>query len=387
MDALTTLATAVRRLQWALLGAGVLWLLWLLAPVLAPFAMAALLGWLGDPWVDRLERRGHSRLFGVVLVFTLISLLVLLALLVLLPLLEAQVGVLVQSLPKLRDWVLGVAVPWIAQRSGFDLRDWLDPARLLGLMQGHWDTAGGIAQRVLGTLSRSGFAVLGWVANLVLLPVLTFYFLRDWDKLVAWIADLVPRPHLATVTRLASASDAILGAFLRGQLLVMLALGVVYSVGLWLVGLDLALLIGTIAGLVSFVPYLGTITGVLLAVIAALMQFGDWPHLLLVLLVFVIGQSLEGYVLTPRLIGDRIGLHAAVVIFAVMAGGQLFGLFGMLIALPVAAVGKVLIGWLHERYVASGFYAAAPPSAPTAPSDAAPIKAAATQDDDTPPAA
>lgn len=383
MSSLDTLATAVRRLQWALLVAGVLWLLSLLAPILAPFAMAALLGWLGDPWVDRLQRRGHSRVFGVVLVFTLISLLGLLALLVLLPLLQEQLGVLLQSLPRLRDWLLGVALPWLQQRTGFDVRQWLDPARLFGLMQGHWDTAGGVAKSVLGTLSRSGFAVLGWVANLVLLPVLTFYFLRDWDALVAWIGDLVPRRHLATVTRLASDSDAILGAFLRGQLLVMVALGVVYSVGLWLVGLDLALLIGTIAGLVSFVPYLGTITGVLLAVIAALMQFGDWTHLLLVLLVFVIGQSLEGYVLTPRLIGDRIGLHAAVVIFAVMAGGQLFGLFGMLVALPVAAVGKVLIGYLHERYRASGFYGAqaTPPEALTAPT-APPVN-----DDSAPPPA
>jgi predicted PurR-regulated permease PerM len=200
--------------------------------------------------------------------------------------------------------------------------------------------------------------MMAWVANIVLLPILTFYFLRDWDKLVERVAALIPRDHVATVDRLALESNDVLGAFLRGQFLVMLALGAIYAVGLSVVGLKLGLLIGIIAGLISFVPYLGTATGIVLGVIAALVQTGgDWSLVALVLVVFVIGQMLEGYVLTPRIVGDRIGLHPVAVIFAIMAGGQLFGFLGMLLALPVAAVANVLLRYAHERYTQSKLYA------------------------------
>ena len=211
---------------------------------------------------------------------------------------------------------------------------------------------------MFGYFSRSGFAVMAWIANLVLLPILTFYFLRDWDTLVERIAALVPRDHIATVNRLALESNDVLGAFLRGQFLVMLALGAIYAIGLSVVGLKVGLLIGIIAGLISFVPYLGTATGIVLGVIAALVQSsGDWSLVTLVLGVFVAGQMLEGYVLTPRIVGDRIGLHPVAVIFSIMAGGQLFGFLGMLLALPVAAIANVLLRYAHERYKQSPLYA------------------------------
>jgi predicted PurR-regulated permease PerM len=187
--------------------------------------------------------------------------------------------------------------------------------------------------------------------------VLTFYFLRDWDVLVERIAALVPRDHIGTVRRLAHESDQVLGAFLRGQFSVMLALGALYAIGLWAVGLDLGLLIGVIAGLVSFVPYLGPATGVVLGVVAGMVQFGDWPHIAMILGVFGVGQMVESYWLTPKLVGDRIGLHPVAVIFAIMAGGQLFGFLGVLLALPVAAVANVLLRYAHERYTRSRLYA------------------------------
>jgi len=350
------IARFYRRLQWTAVALLAGWLLWLLAPVLSPFVFAALLGWLGDPLVDRIERRGLSRNTAVLLVFGGMMLVLVLALLLLLPLLERQIITLVQSLPRYRDWLVGTVVPWLERRTGMQLLAWLDPERLIELVRSHWQQAGGMAKSVLGYLSRSGFALLGVVANVVLLPVLTFFFLRDWDLLVERVAALIPRDHEATVSRLALASSDMLGAFLRGQFLVMLILGVLYSIGLWAAGLDLGVLIGMLAGALTFVPYLGPATVVVFGGIAALVQHGDWPHLLGVLAVFGVGQVIESYWLTPKLVGDRIGLHPVAVIFAVLAGGQLFGFLGMLLALPVAAVANVLLHYAVERYRASRIY-------------------------------
>ncbi len=347
----------LRRLQWGLGALVVGWLTWLLAPVLTPFVFAALLGWLGDPLVDRIERRGLSRNFAVVIVFACMALLMLVALLLLVPLLERQIVVLVASLPHYRDWLVGTVLPWLRDKTGMQLVDWLDPQRVVELIRTHWEQAGGFASTALGYLSRSGFALLAWLANIVLLPVLTFFFLRDWDHIVERVAALVPRDHSATVSRLAAESSEVLGGFLRGQLLVMLILGALYASGLWFVGLDLGILIGLIAGVLTFIPYLGPATVIILGGIAALVQFGDWQHLAGVAAVFAIGQVIESAWLTPTLVGDRIGLHPAAVIFAVLAGGQLFGFLGMLVALPVAAIANVLLRYAHERYTHSRLYA------------------------------
>ncbi len=354
---LGSIADFLRRLQWAALVVCVLWLVWLLAPILSPFVFAALLGWLGDPLVDRLERAGRSRNTAVILVFSAMSLLLILALVILVPLLERQIVTLMESLPRYRDWFIGTALPWLEQRTGLQILSWLDPGRLFTLIQTHWQDAGGIAAAVLGYVSRSGFALLGLIANIVLLPVLTFFFLRDWDLLVERIGALIPRDHFSVVRQLSIESDAVLGGFLKGQMLVMLILGVLYGVGLWGVGLDLGILIGVIGGLLTFVPYLGPATVIVLGGIAALVQFGDWQHLAGVAVVFTIGQVIESYWLTPKLVGNRIGLHPMAVIFAVLAGGQLFGFLGMLLALPVAAVSNVLLRYAHARYTHSRLYA------------------------------
>lgn len=350
-----------RRWQMVALVALFGYLLWLLAPVLTPFVIAALLAWLGDPLVDRIERAGRSRTIGVLLVFTLMLLMIALILILLIPMLEREIGRLFTSLPAYRDWFMQKVVPWIEQKTRIEVRDYIDPAYLIEMIKQYWQEAGGVAANVLGTVSRSGFAVLAWLANIVLVPIVTFYFLRDWDLMVEQVRRLLPRDVEPTVVKLARESDAVLGGFLRGQLSVMVALGTIYAVGLWLVGIDLAFLIGLVAGLISFVPYLGTFVGMAMAVIAALVQHGDWLHVALVLTVFGAGQMLEGYVLTPKLVGDRIGLPPVAVIFAVMAGGQLFGFLGVLLALPVAAVTMVLLRYLHERYTASELYAGDPP--------------------------
>jgi predicted PurR-regulated permease PerM len=356
------IARFLRRLQWAAVGLGACWLLWLLAPILTPFAVAALLGWLGDPLVDRLELSGRSRNTAVILVFTLMALLLALVLIILVPVIESQIATLIESLPRYRLWVTGVAIPWIEGRFGIQIASWLDLGHLIELVRSNWESAGGVAATVLGYVSRSGFALIGWMANLVLIPVITFFFLRDWDLIVGRVASMVPRDHIETVSRLARESSDVLGGFLRGQFLVMVILGIMYGAGLWAAGLDLGILIGIVAGLLTFVPYLGPASGVVLGVLAALMQYGDWKHIAGVLAVFGVGQLIESYWLTPKLVGDRIGLHPVAVVFAVLAGGQLFGFLGMLLALPMAAVVNVLLRYAHERYTKSNLYAGGHPA-------------------------
>ena len=356
------IAIFLKRLQWGLVALAVLWLIGALGPILTPFVLAALLGWLGDPLVDRIERTGRSRGVAVSLVFLLMVLLVVLVLLILVPLIERQVVTLIDSLPVYREWLMGTAIPWMERRFGIEISEWMDPDRLIEWVRGHWQQAGGVATTFMSYVSRSGFALIALIVNLVLVPILTFYFLRDWDVLVARVSQLIPRDHYATVTRLARESDESLAAFLRGQFLVMLAQGAFYAIGLQLIGLRLGILVGLIAGLISFVPYLGATVGLIMMLLAAVVQAQgfDWQLLILGTIVFTAGQLFESYVLTPRLVGDRIGLHPVAVIFAVMAGGQLFGFVGMLIALPVAAVANVLLRFAHERYRASRLYTGTP---------------------------
>ena len=347
-----------RRWQWLALAVGVGLLIWLLGPVLTPFVVSALLAWLGGPLVRRLQAGGRSRNVAVMLVFSLMTLVVVLAVLLLIPLIENQVTKLIEWLPRFGAWLTGTAVPWIDTRFKLDLAGYIDPSQIIELLKTHWQEAGGVAATIFGGVSKSGLAILGWMANLALIPVVTFYFMRDGAAMLHKVRDLLPRPIEPVVMKLTQESDEVLGGFIRGQLSVMIALGAIYAVGLSAVGVDLGILIGIVAGLVSFVPYLGAIVGLGAAVIATLVQHGDLMHLALVLGVFGLGQLLESFWLTPWLVGDKIGLHPVAVIFAIMAGGQLFGFLGVLLALPFAAVLVVVLRYAHARYTASQLYGA-----------------------------
>ena len=331
------------------------WLLYLLSPILTPFLVSALLAYLGDPLVDRLEGRKIRRGLAVTIVFVLILLLMLVLAIVILPQLENQISTLLKQIPVYIEWTKTTLLPWVNERFGQYI-NLADIGQIQELLSENWKEAGGTVLGMLDKVSQSGITLLGWVANMVLIPVLTFYLLRDWDRLVAGIHLLLPRSIEPTVAGLATESDEMLGAFLRGQILVMAALGIIYTTGLMIVGLDFALLIGMFAGLVSFVPYLGLIIGILLAGIAAIMQFKGIEMLPWVVLVFIAGQLVEGMFLTPKLVGDRIGMHPVAVIFAIMAGGQLYGFFGILLALPVASVVMVLVKHAVGHYRTSGLY-------------------------------
>jgi predicted PurR-regulated permease PerM len=336
------------------------WLIYLLAPVITPFAISAVLAYFGDPLVDRLERTSIwrwklGRTVAVTIVFVLMLSLLIVVLLILVPLLLDQIRLLVHLFPQWIEWFSDTALPWLANKAGFELKDF-DSAQFSEMLKEYWKEISAATFKVIDIISRGGVAVAVFFTNLVLIPVVTFYLLRDWDLMIRGIHDLLPRQMEGEISQMASDVDTVLGAFFRGQLMVMLALGIIYTVGLSLIGIELAVLIGMGAGLLSIVPYLGSIVGVLVALGAAIFQFQDWLHPLMVLLVFGVGQSAEGMYLTPKLVGDQIGLHPVTVIFAVLAGGQLFGFLGILLALPVAAALNVLVRHMHQKYRQSELY-------------------------------
>ena len=334
----------------------VLLTLYKLLPILSPFLVSVLLAYMGDPLVDTLERYKISRTWGVVIVFVLLSLMLLILLLVLIPMIGRQLVSLYGLTPQLIDWVQHSALPWLQTQFGINTSvSGLDSIKQM--FSENMGKTTDIAQLLLSQVTASSLAFLSWLANLLLIPVVTFYLLRDWDALVAKLRRLLPRKNERLVVQLIGECHEVLGAFMRGQLLVMLALGVVYAVGLMSLGLELGLLIGLLAGLASLVPYMGFAVGISAALVAGLFQFGLDPYPLLgIVAVFSLGQMLEGMLLTPLLVGDRIGLHPVAVIFAILAGGQLFGFTGILLALPVAAVIMVLLRNVHQLYKESDMY-------------------------------
>ena len=330
------------------------WLFYLLSPVLMPFLVATLLAYLADPIVDKLEAKKLSRTLSVSIVFLVLSFVVMLLLLVVLPLLARQIGALFQKLPDYLTFIQTHFTPWLANK-GFPV-ELIDVETLKRALTNYWAEVGQAAGGVVSYMTQSSMALLQWLANLVLIPVVTFYLLRDWDILVARFRELLPRSNSDTIVKLSLECDEMLAEFIRGQVMVMVALATIYTVGLSFIGLELALLVGVIAGIVSFVPYLGLIVGIALAGLAAFFQFHEWLPVLMVVLVFGVAQAIEGMVLTPRFVGERIGLHPVAVIFSVLAGGQLFGFTGVLLALPVAAVVMVLLRHAHKHYLDSSLY-------------------------------
>ena len=335
-------------------------LVYLLAPILSPFLVGALLAYLADPIADRLEASGLSRTVAVTLVFIVMTTAVVLLFLLLLPKLGYQVQTLLSRIPQALLLLDEQVLPWLSATLGIST-EVFDFAQLKNLIVSDLQKTGDVMAQLARGITRSGVALIAWVGNLVLIPVVTFYLLRDWDVMMAKIKRLLPRNVEPKVSLWAAECDEVLGAFMKGQLLVMVALGTIYALGLWIVGLDLALLVGMIAGLASIVPYMGFIIGIVVAGVVAFMQFQDPIVLAYVGVVFIVGQILEGMVLTPLLVGDRIGLHPVAVIFAILAGGQLFGFVGVLLALPVAAVIMVLLRHLHEGYKSSSLYASEHP--------------------------
>lgn len=323
-------------------------LLRLLAPILTPFLVGGLIAYLVNPLVEKLMRLHLSRVVVVVIVFLFSFLIFLSLVLLLVPLIQDQIALLPDMLPGIVAWLQTTLLPFLKEH--FGVQQIIDVNLLKTQLAQNLGKAGGAATWLLQTVLHSGAKLLHWLMNLLLIPVVTFYLLYDWNKIIAGLNALLPMTSKATITQLAKECDEVLGAFFRGQLLVMLSLSLFYSIGLSIIGIKIGVVIGVIIGLLSIVPYLGIIVGIATATIAAYLQFGTFFPVCLVLLLFAVGQALDAMFITPKLVGDRIGLHPVAVIFSVLAFGTLFGFLGVLLALPTAAIIMVLLRFLNRHY-------------------------------------
>jgi len=341
---------------WSVLAASALFLLWRVSEILLPFFVGMAIAYLLDPLVDALERRRLPRWLGTAVVTTGFFALAALFLLLLAPLFYSQFFALAAKLPQL------VTV----------LRDRLDP--LLAALQMNLGMAPEEVQTVreaassqatkalqwgagmIGSVLTGGLAVVNLLSLLFITPVVVFYMLRDWDLMVDRIDGWLPRRSRAVIRQQLGEVDRILAGFARGQALLCLTLGSFYAVSLSAVGLDFGFVIGVATGILSFIPYVGTLTGAVLSIGFALLQYETWGPVAVVAGIFLFGQVVEGNVLQPLLVGDRVGLHPVWVIFALLAGGALMGFVGILVAIPVAATIGVLIRFVLGRYLKSDYY-------------------------------
>ncbi len=350
-----TLTPAQRQtLTWIALAATAALLLWLLAPVLTPFVVAAVLAYALHPWVERMAARRVPRWLGAGVAITLLMLVLVAVALLIVPVVSKQLPLLREQVPALLEHVNQWLAP-LATRFGIDLQVDVNLVRetLRKLVSGH---EGELIDGLLSSLRIGGSALMAVAGNLVLAPIVAYYLLLDWANLVERAKGLIPPRWRTVVQGFLDETDEVLGQYLRGQLLVMGVLAVFYTVGLALVGLKLALPIGVFTGLAVFIPYLGFGLGLVLALLAAVLQFQAVLGVALVGAVYAVGQVVESMVVTPRLLGERIGLHPIAVIFALMAFGHLLGFVGVLIALPASAVLLVGIRRLKTRYLNSALY-------------------------------
>jgi predicted PurR-regulated permease PerM len=345
--------------RWLMLVIGFVFLTYLLSPILAPFLIAAVLAYICDPLVDKLCLIGFNhhkipRTIATIIVLIGLMLVIVILFLILIPLLQKQTFIISQRLPLMLDVVHGQFEPWLQNKFGVSLN--INAEEIRNIIQENWQGTRGFISNALQTAGSKGLALIGLLANIVLIPVVLFYLLRDWDILIGKIGELIPRKWSKKTIEIAKDVDNVVAEFLRGQLSVMLSLCVFYSIGLWLAELDMALSIGLIAGLLSFVPFIGFAVAFILALLLAVLQFNSLHDVIPVLIVFGVGQVIESYLLTPYLVGDRIGLHPVIVILALLAGGQLFGFVGVLLALPISAAIAVGLTHLKESYLTSDSY-------------------------------
>jgi predicted PurR-regulated permease PerM len=322
-----------------------------LAPVLTPFMFGAILSYVGTPVVAWFERHRVPRAAGAVVVIVAIAAFLGGLILVVAPLVSSEIARISEKLPELLTKIQEQWLPWLNATLGTSLS--FDLSQLKTLAKENAGAVGGISTKLAGSLQLGGQILLGLIVNLTLVPVVMFYLLRDWPHLVDGIDAAMPSSISATVRDLAREIDAVLSEFLRGQGMVMLALATYYCIALKVAGLEFALPVGLVTGLLVFIPYIGFGLGLMLGMLAALTQFVTPGPIIAVAAIFVVGQILEGFVLVPYLVGDRIGLHPLAVIFALMAFGQLFGFVGVLLALPASAALLVALRVL-KRELAAG---------------------------------
>lgn len=335
-----------------------LWVLYLLKPVVIPFVVAFFMAYLFSPLVEQFCKVGLPRWLSISLVFIGIGIALTLAVWYIIPLVWKQLIIARDSIPVGINWINSTFLPWVSATFNIEEME-IDTTHMSSIVMDYVQTnySADSIQAMLLRVAQSGLNFIQIGGTVVLIPIIAFYFLLDWQRMLDSLRRLIPRPYEQSTLAVVQECHSVLGAFVKGQFLVMILLGVVYATGLQLIGLEVGLIIGMIAGLASIIPYLGFAVGIVAAIIATFLQFGiDWMQLVLVLVVFMIGQAVEGYILQPFLLGDKIGLSPVAVVFAVLAGAQLAGFMGMLIALPVAAVIVVLLRHLRDYYEKSNLY-------------------------------
>jgi predicted PurR-regulated permease PerM len=361
----TKVATPGRRLLfWGGVVAVFILAIWLLSPVLFPFVVGLAIAYVLDPGVDRIERWGISRTVGTIVVMIVFFLALFGGILLLAPILYDQFQGLSTRLREAAGELYNLARPYLERV--------LDPRRLQGPGgdKGGVDLATGILSWAAGFVGRiwsGGLALFNILSTLFITPVVVFYLLRDWDRIVATVDLWLPRDHAPVIREQMREIDKRMAGFLRGQGLVCIFLGIFYAVGLTLVGLNYGLIIGLVTGLVSFIPYLGMLVGAGLGLVVAFFQYESWWMVGAVALVFAMGQFIEGNFVSPILVGDRVGLHPVWVMLAVLAGGALFGFVGLFLAVPAAAAIAVVLRYLLTVYLQSSLYRGPPSAVPQPP--------------------
>jgi predicted PurR-regulated permease PerM len=329
-------------------------LIYFLSPILLPFVAGSVIAYFLSPVVSRIERWGLRRSFGAAFVLLLFVLALLVVAALLLPLVQLQVAEFARRVPTLVGEARG-RVEQLMRLAEQQLSP-EDVAKLRDMLASGAADLASWAARLLQNLLTSSIALANLLSLIFITPIVAFFLLRDWDRIVALIDSWLPRQHLAVIREQARLVDATLSGFVRGQLLVCLGVGIYYAAALTFIRLDFGLILGLLAGILTFIPYVGFATGFVLAMGLALVQFGTLSGLLWVLGVFAVGQVLESNVLAPKLVGERVHLHPVWVIFALLAFGTIFGFLGVLLALPAAAVIGVLVRFALSRYLASPFY-------------------------------
>lgn len=329
-------------------------LIYVLRPILTPFLAGAILAYIFNPGVNFLERKKVPRWAGAILMVLALLVGLLLLVLIVAPLIQRQATQLSLHLPDMLARLNEVAAPRIKDWFGWEIQ--FDSESIKKLISEHWQSSDGLSERIFASLKLGGLALAGLIGNLLLIPLVLFYLLDEWPRMIATLDRAIPRRWYETVAGFAGEIDSVLAEFLRGQVAVMILLSLYYAVALWIGGVDFALPIGIITGGLVFVPYLGFATGLALALIVAVLQPNLSHALIAVAVVFGFGQVLESFFLTPRIVGKRIGLHPLAVVFALLAFGQVFGFFGVLLALPASAVLLVGLRRLEHIYFDSPFY-------------------------------
>lgn len=331
-----------------------IWLIVKISPILTPFIAAAILAYILNPMVEKLSDRGIRRPLASMLVMVMTLTLLVVFLMIIIPMLINQFQNLMGKMPQLVEFVQARIVPWL--NSHLNQHISLNAAAINKFISSNSEGIKAALSNWMPTLAHQSSNVFTFMANMVLLPILLYYILLDWTRWRFGFRAMIPRRYINDVSRIMTELDRVLGEFLRGQIMVMLIMGLLYGTGLALTGLENGFAIGMLAGLLVFIPYLGMFTGLLLATIAAVLSFNSWVGLVMVWGVFAIGQIAESYFVTPKLVGERIGLSPLGVIFALLAFGQLMGFVGMLLALPMAAICLVLFREALRTYFASDIY-------------------------------